>query len=97
MTSRLFDPEHPPYVAGSSTSAAAADRIEPVAGSLRGRVLELIRTAGPITDQQIAERLRMDPSTARPRRVELQRVGLVRQQGTARTRAGREAALWVAV
>lgn len=89
----------PPAVAGSATSEAAARAIEPIAGGLRARLLNYARECGTrgFTDEQAQAALGMDPSTERPRRVELQRMGLIRDSGTTRpTRSGRDATVWVA-
>jgi hypothetical protein len=48
------------------------------------------------TDEEIQFVVGMNPSTQRPRRIELVRMGLVRDSGTTRlTRAGRKATVWV--
>ena len=80
----------------ASPSVAAAARQTPakVTGD-RARVLELLAEAGPLTDEQIADRLGMEPNTVRPRRGELVRDGLVvavDDQG--RTRTGSKATRW---
>lgn len=87
-----------PYRRGSSTSREAAERIEGAGSALRGRVLGALRTRGPMTDEELQVVLAMDPSTQRPRRVELVRLGLVRDSGARRpTLSGRSATLWEAV
>lgn len=88
--------ESPPFVTGSPTSEAAAEEIKPSAGNLRERVYESIAQHSPhgITDEEIANCAMLNPSTARPRRVELQRAGRVIQVGEGKTAAGRRAALW---
>ena len=83
-----------PAVAGSPTSAAAADSLTPsTLNELQRRVLEYI-AARPSTDEEIAEGLGLSPSTARPRRVELWRRWLIVQDGTRPTRSGRQATVW---
>ena len=87
------------FVSGSFTSELAALENEPNAGTQRSRVLMALR-AHPhgLTDHQIQKLLAMDPSTQRPRRVELVESGLVRESGIYRkTPSGRLAAVWVAV
>lgn len=84
----------PPFVASSLTSLEAAFQIKPSAESLRERVYRLIRKDGPLTDEQIARLLDLNPSTARPRRVELTKAGRITQVGEGRTLSGRRAALW---
>lgn len=95
-TPGLFDP---PAQRHSATSREAAARIVTGAKSLRGRVLMALLAAGPrgMTDEELQDGLLINPSTQRPRRVELVRMGLVLDSGTTRaTRAGRRATVWVA-
>lgn len=78
----------------SETSVSAAKDIAPSAATLRARVLELLRTRA-MTDEEVQTVLEMNPSTQRPRRVELVESGLVRDSGTKRqTRSGRLAVVW---
>jgi len=83
-------------VNGSSTSAAAADSLGPATlNALQRRVLELLQaTPEGLTDEEMARRLGMNPSTQRPRRIELARRGLVVKCGTRRTASGRMADVW---
>jgi predicted ArsR family transcriptional regulator len=91
MTRRL------PYQRHSPTSAEAAVRAEPAAPSTRARILDLIRQRGPLSDEAVADILHLNPSTARPRRIELQRDGLIQESSRqGRTRAGRTCTLWEA-
>ena len=84
-----------PSVRGSITSAAAADSLGGVTlNRLHRLVLEYLRDHGPATDEEIAAGLAMNPSTARPRRIELARRGLVVKCGTRRTASGRNADVW---
>ena len=46
------------------------------------------------TDEQIAEGLNMNPSTVRPRRLELERAGRIEPAGASKTRSGRRAVGW---
>jgi hypothetical protein len=85
----------PPHVAGSETSAAAADSVRASAPTYRERVLTCIRNAPGVTDEQITEITGIQPSTARPRRIELFKMGLIRPAGEARTHSGRRATRWV--
>jgi predicted transcriptional regulator len=85
-----------PFQRHSATSRAAAKEIEPLANELRARVYRCIGSCGPITDEEIAITTGLNPSTARPRRIELVAVGLVRAHHIpARTRSGRIATAWV--
>jgi len=82
----------PPAVA-AETSKAAAEQIVPNVASLRRAVYDFLRI--PATDEEIAHGLALNPSTARPRRVELVAAGLVRDSGTRRrTVSGRQAIVW---
>jgi hypothetical protein len=93
----LFAPRAP-AVNGSATSAAAADSLGPATlNALQRRVLELLQaTPDGLTDEEMARRLGMNPSTQRPRRIELARRGLVVTCGTRRTASGRNADVWKA-
>lgn len=86
--------EDPPAQHHSSTSEAAAKKIKPTSDRMRQRVFNCIEALGPITDEEIASTLAMNPSTARPRRVELLTAGRIRQSGKKKTSSGREAAAW---
>lgn len=85
-----------PAVNGSVTSAMAADSLEPKAlNAMQRRVLELLReNAAGMTDEEQQHALAMNPSTQRPRRIELVRRGLVVEAGTRRTSSGRMAVVW---
>lgn len=85
--------KHPKFVHPSQTSQDAAREIKPKVGPLRDRVLELLKTQA-LTDESIAFHLQLNPSTARPRRIELVEMGLVESAGTAQTASGRQAQLW---
>lgn len=86
----------PPSVAGSDTSVAAAKQIEPVSGALRRAVLAFIRDHGPVTDEEIQLSLGMGANTERPRRRELQQMGMIQDSGkTKPTLSGRKAVAWV--
>lgn len=88
----LFD--QPPSV-HTATSREAATRIAPHTITLRQMVYDLIESDGPICDEQIANQLELNPSTARPRRVELVKAGLIRPAlSTVRTSSGRNAIAW---
>lgn len=88
----LFEP---PAIWWRETSVAAADSMRESAATLRGKVLRLLREVGPMTDEQIQDRLSMNPSTERPRRIELVTMGLVRDSGRVdRTHSGRRAIVW---
>lgn len=83
-----------PSVNGSATSAAAADSLDArTLNALQRRVYEHLARR-PSTDEETADELEMNPSTVRPRRIELERFGLIVQDGTRRTKSGRMAAIW---
>ena len=85
-----------PSVRGSVTSAAAADSLagEPL-NALQRRVLEFLRARPEgATDEEMQRGLGMNPSTQRPRRIELARRGLLVEAGTRRTSSGRNASVW---
>ena len=83
----------------SRTSMAAADSLDTdTLNALQRRVLEFLQARPEgATDEQIASGLGLNPSTARPRRIELQRRGLVVEAGTRKTASGRNAITWRAV
>lgn len=86
-----------PSVNGSATSAAAADSLGPATlNAMQRRVYEFLleRGAAGATDEEMQKELEMNPSTQRPRRVELARKGLIVEMGTRRTTSGRMAVVW---
>jgi hypothetical protein len=76
------------------TRGEAEIRIQEAAPILRERVFGLIAMFGPVTDEQIAELGHLNPSTARPRRLELERAGRIEAAGYSRTKSGRRAVAW---
>ena len=82
-----------PFVSGSVTSLDAARKITPKAGTLRQLVLDLL-SEEPMTDEQGSLISGLNPSTYRPRRVELVKAGLVVEVGRSKTASGREAVVW---
>jgi len=87
-----------PSVNGSITSAAAADALDATTlNAMQRRVLELLQaTPDGLTDEEMQIRLSMNPSTQRPRRVELARRGMVVEYGTRKAASGRMATVWKA-
>ena len=80
------------------TSRLAAESIKPTASTLRAKVYAYIRDSGGATDDEVQVGLNMNPSTQRPRRVELVEACLVRASAVRRkTRSGREAVVWEVV
>ena len=94
----LFDPP-PKFQAHSVTSKNAARGIERSARTLRSYVYRyILNSPDGATDDQIQMALRMEGSTERPRRIELQEKNLIKDSGrTRKTRKGREAVVWEAV
>ncbi len=91
------DEIHIAYQGHSTTSERAAQEIAGGAESLRRAVLDFLQGHGPASDETIQEELDINPSTERPRRIELVKLGLVRDSGLqGKTRSGRACTLWVA-
>ncbi len=95
VESQLTFEDAAPAQRRSATSTAAAKAIQPHRATTSMKVHAAIASWGPITDEEIAIRLEMNPSTVRPRRVELVKAGKVYQQGNKDTASGRRAAAWV--
>ena len=89
-------PARAPAVHSSVTSMAAADAIGGRLNTLQRSVVAFLRARGDhgATDEEIAVGLQMNPSTARPRRIELVRRGLVVEAGTRKAASGRYATAW---
>lgn len=88
----------PPAQGHSQTSREAAEAAKPDAPRLRTQVLDFIRAHGPVTDEQVQDGLAMNPSTQRPRRVELLRAGLIEEDPVkGETKSKRRASRWRAV
>ena len=85
-----------PSVRGSVTSAAAADSMDrSTLNRLQRLIYDYVRDQpGGATDEEIARACGLNPSTARPRRIELVRRGLVVESGTRKTASGRMASVW---
>ena len=91
------DELHIAYQGHSTTSERAAQEIAGSADSLRRLILREIQQYGPISDEQLQTYLQLNPSTERPRRIELVKLGLVRDSGQqGKTRSGRACTLWCA-
>ena len=96
----LFDQPVHKYIPHSTTSKEAAKRIEPDAPTLRDLVLRYLmaRPGAGATDEEIQLGLGLNPSTQRPRRIELVERGVVRDSGLKRqTKSGRRAVVWESV
>ena len=80
----------------SLTSMRAADSLDAKALTrLHRLVLDFLRgRPDGATDEEIASGLGLNPSTERPRRIELARRGLVIEAGTRKTASKRNATVW---
>jgi len=79
-------------------SQLAAWRAMPATGTWRRKVLRMIEDRGAFgaTDEEMQEALGLNPSTQRPRRVELKRGGWIVDSGNRRlTRSCNWAVVWV--
>lgn len=94
----LFAPRIAPAVQTSRTSMQAADSLEPATlNAMQRQVYEFLASRPDgATDEEMQRGLVMNPSTQRPRRIELVRRGLVVEDGTRRTASGRNASVWKA-
>ena len=90
----IFDA--PPYQSHSATSCEAAESMRGKTANLREQVLFLLQREG-LTDEQIADRLKLSGNTARPRRIELVQRGLVGAVGTIKGSSGRSMQIWRAL
>ena len=84
-----------PLPSTAHTRAAADEAMRPLRAVLREEVFGCIVVNGPVTDEQIVDLTQMNPSTVRPRRLELERAGRIKAEGTAKTKSGRKAVTWV--
>ena len=91
-----FCPFCNPIPSTSETRHEAEVAIKPSAATLREQVLACVKAhPGGITDEQIATFTGLNPNTARPRRLELEKAGRIVASGTSKTRSGRKAVTWV--
>jgi hypothetical protein len=83
----------------TDTSAQAADRVESRAGTLRASVLDVLRGASaPLSPDAVADILREDKLSIRPRFTELKDAGKIRDSGLrGKTDLGRPCILWEVV
>lgn len=104
-TPSLFDPPilSEPGVAldgarharAGDTERAAALAVMPRSGTQRRKVLEVIAGSTGLTDFDVQAALRMNPSTERPRRVELVEGGWLKDSGRRRNSPyGQPAIVW---
>lgn len=89
----------PPFQRHSATSRGAAVQIAPALNRLQSKVYGFIYNCGVTgaTDEEIQTALAMNPSTQRPRRIELLEMKLISvATGTRKTRSNRQANVWIA-
>lgn len=89
-----------PYQSHSEPSSHAAESIQEQTPTLRAKVFKCILQAGSHghTDEEIQFSLDINPNSERPRRIELVRLGMIRDSGKQRqTISGRKAAVWIAI
>lgn len=85
----------PPAQKHSTTSLAAAARIKRHIGPLHARLIAYLRERDGATDEEMQAEIPMPANTQRPRRRELQLMGLVTDSGAMRsTHARRGAVVW---
>lgn len=89
-------PPRYPQAAGWKANGTSRDAAESIdAAGLRGKVLAAIKSHGPLTADECAERLHMDRLSIRPRCTELRELGKLRDTGLRRPNAsGRGAIVW---
>lgn len=93
----LFAPRLAPAVQRSRTSLEAADALTPeTLNAMQRRVYVYLRDQGErgATDEECQRGLQMNPSSQRPRRVELADAGLIVRAGTRKTASNRNADVW---
>jgi hypothetical protein len=79
---------------GTSRAAAASQTPAKLTGD-RLRIFSYLKSRPDgATDEEIAAALAMGENTERPRRVELQRAGMIRLVATRATKSGRKANVW---
>jgi hypothetical protein len=103
---RILKPDPPrglpggaPFAAGSETSREAAERIDPAAPTLRGRVLAFVLSRGEegVTCDETEAALDLTHQTCSARIYELRHRARIIDGGERRvTRSGRKAVVWVA-
>lgn len=99
MIQSIFLDRPAPYQHHSATSKAAAESIEPRAGTQKSLVLHYLRRMKDCgaTDEEMQRILPMSANSQRPRRQELVKLGLVVDSGmTRKTDSGLDAVVWIA-
>jgi hypothetical protein len=96
----VFPGKPAPGVRKSATSMAAAKLMDGKRAPLLAQIYSMLLGClpGGLTDEEGQEMLSLNGNTYRPRRVELEEAGLVKNSLVTRpTRAKRQAVVWVAV
>lgn len=83
-----------PFAPHSTTSHHAALAVYEKLPRRRREVFDFIAAHPGVTDQQIADGMGLDGSSVRPRRQELEKAGLIVDDGHGTTRAGNLAVRW---
>lgn len=93
----ILDAMRPPSN-GTPTSNAAAEGIIGATRRQQQEILDLLK-AHPkgLTDEEIQDKLGMNPSSERPRRGELVAMNKIQAVATRPTRSGRRATVWILV
>lgn len=90
-------PTRAPAVQASRTSMQAADSLDgETLNAMQRSVVAFLKARGEhgATDEEMQAGIPMQPSTQRPRRIELVRRGLVVEAGTRKAKSGRFATAW---
>lgn len=58
------------------------------------KILKALRDYGRLTDEELVRKTKMNPSSARTRRHELEMEGLIRVVGSGVTKSGRSTWIW---
>jgi hypothetical protein len=96
MSHQLSIFDVPPYQAHSRESRQAAESMSGKTSTLRDQVLQALRIR-PMTDEELSTALALNPSTCRPRRIELVQRGQVKSVGTVKGASGRSMNVWSVV
>lgn len=97
MTSPLFPDlfrQTAPKAMPEAASREARRSVEHRLTAMHRQILDALATCGPMTDEEIQAHTGLNPSTERPRRIELVAMARIRPAGEGRTASGRRATLW---
>lgn len=92
-----------PYPSGArrtdpATSHEAASRVHEFAPSQHQQIIAILKANGPLTPEQIGDKMAIDAYAVRKRLPELERIGLATTTGEVKkTRSGRSQRVWEAV